>query len=153
MRDTLARLEAVRSARPSTSLVAQQAAYADAVLRAAAAAAQDERDEMQAYLTHAEPLAESLALGRAGAPWPLPLALVAGELWLEVDRFAESRNAFNRVDDGALEGRTSLGLGRALERLGDRGAACTAYGRAATATLSRQARDLIALATARLACP
>jgi hypothetical protein len=123
------------------------------VLRAAIAAAQDERDEMQLYLTHARTLAESLRLARDARPWPLPIELVEGELWLEVDRFAEAREAFARVGDPSLASRVALGAGHVLERLSDVPAACEAYRRAEAGALVPTATERARLAVARLKCP
>jgi hypothetical protein len=149
----LSRLDAVRATRAPTTLVAQQAAYADAVLRAAVDAAQDERDEMQVYLTHARTLASSLSLGGVEWPWPLPVDVVAGELWLEVDRFAEARDSFASVSSGLLADRAMAGLGHALERLGDTTGACAAYRRAAASALVDARRAQASEAASRLACP
>lgn len=151
-KDTLARLESVRTARPRSALLSQLAAYADAVIRAAVAAAQDERDEMQVYLAHARTLADSLALARTGSPWPLPLPIAEGELWLEVDRFAEARAALSAVDGGPFAGRAALGLARALERLGDASRACAAYRKASTAPLAPASTDRARAGMAQLAC-
>lgn len=152
MREVLERLAFVRGSRPPTSMLSQKAAYADAVLRAAVAAAQDERDEMQVYLTHARTVADSLRLAREGGPWPLPIDLAEGELWLEVDRFVEARDALGRVSEEPLVGRASLGLGQSLERLGESGGACVAYRRAAEASLGSAAAERARLAIARLKC-
>jgi pimeloyl-ACP methyl ester carboxylesterase len=150
--EILKRLAAARSARPTGSVLAQLAAYADAALRAAVAAAQDERDEMQLYLTYARTLAGALRLAQYGRPWPLPVELVEAELWLEVDRFAEAREAFARVGDAALADRVALGTGRVMERLEDTGAACTAYRRATDGALAPAAVERAKAALARLNC-
>jgi pimeloyl-ACP methyl ester carboxylesterase len=152
MRDVLARLDIVRGSRPPTALIGQLAAYADAVLRAAVAAAQDERDEMQLYLAHARSVAESLRLARLRA-WPLPIDLVDAELWLEVDRFVEARGAFVRVGPGPFAARAALGLGAALERLGDSAGACSAYSRAASGGLAPAASERAKSGLSRLDCP
>jgi pimeloyl-ACP methyl ester carboxylesterase len=153
MREVLALLNSVRASRPPTALLAQAAAYADAVLRASVAAAQDEREEMQLYLTHARSLAESLRLARVDRPWPLPIDLVDGELWLEVDRFAEARDAFLRAGDGPLAARAALGLGAALERLADVKGACSAFRRAAVGGLVTSAAERAEAGLTRLGCP
>jgi pimeloyl-ACP methyl ester carboxylesterase len=153
IRDILERIAALRAGRPSTALLAQLAAYAEAVLRAAVAAAQDERDEMQLFLTHAGTLAESLRLADYSRPWPLPLPLVEAELWLEVDRFNEARDAFARVSDAGLAARVGLGTGQVMERLADVPAACAAYGRAAAGALAPGPADRVRLALSRLNCP
>jgi hypothetical protein len=149
----LARIAVIHAGRPSTALLAQLAAYAEAVLRAAVAAAQDERDEMQLFITHARTLAESLTLAEYSRPWPLPLALVEAELWLEVDRFDEARDAYARISDPALAARVALGTGHVMERLDGRAAACDAYGRAAGGRLAPAATDRARLALGRLQCP
>ena len=68
--DILARIAAVPALLPKVALLSQSAMYTEAVLRAAVAAAQDERDEMQLYLTHARTLVESLRLGGSDQAWP-----------------------------------------------------------------------------------
>ena len=153
MRDVLARVDTVRASRPPTALLSQLAAYADAVLRAAVAAAQDERDEMQVYLAHARSVAESLRLAGVDLPWPLPIDLVDAELWLEVDRFVEAGDAFARVPDGPFTARAALGLGAARERLQDSHGACAAYRRAAAGSLAGAMAERARLAIDRLACP
>lgn len=152
MREVLARIGAVRQSRPPTALVSQLAGYADAVLRAAVAAAQDERDEMQVYLAHARSVADSLRLARAEPPWPLAIDLVDGELWLEVDRFTEAAAAFGRLSDGPLAARAALGLGAARERLDDSPGACAAYRRAAAGALAAPAAERARVALGRLKC-
>ena len=122
-------------------------------LYGAVAAAQDERDEMQLYLAHAASLAGSLRLARYGRPWPLPIELVEAELWLEVDRFAEARDAFARVGEASLAERVALGTGSVMERLDDGPAACTAYRRAAAGGLAPAAVERARLGLARLDCP
>jgi hypothetical protein len=133
-------------------VIAQQAAFADAMLRAAVAAAQDERDEMQVYLAHARPIAESLTLAGVERTWPLPQRLAEGELWAEVDRFAEARTALTAVSGGPYAGRAALALGRMLERTGEPAAACRAYRQAEAATLSDAAAARAREALARLSC-
>jgi hypothetical protein len=152
MRELLARIETVRASRPATALLSQHAAYTNAVLRAAVAASQDERDEMQVYLEHARTLAESLRLAQVGRPWPLPIELVAGELWLEVDRFSEARDTLARVPGDGLAARAAMGTGQALERLGEAAAACNAYRRAASGSLVPAAAERVQRAMSRLKC-
>ncbi len=118
---------------------ASHGAYATAVLRAAAAAAQDERDEMRVWLEHARDLATRMALTGDRARWPLPIDLVDGELWLRVDDFELAEASYAR----ALAERESAagwrGLARARDRRGNRAGACAAY---------RKARDAAGPATA-----
>jgi tetratricopeptide (TPR) repeat protein len=107
-----------------------EARYADAAIRAAVSAAQDERDEMSIFLTHARALdAELRVLGRP-ARWPLPIDELEGELWLEVDRYAEARAAYERATATTGSASSWLGLARVNQRLGDRDAACRAARRA-----------------------
>jgi pimeloyl-ACP methyl ester carboxylesterase len=148
----LKRLEALRTSGTPTSITVQLASYAEAILRAAVAAAQDERDEMQVYLAHARTLSVSLALGQQMRMWPLPIDEVDGELWLEVDRFAEARAAFERAGVAGGGARATLGLAQALERLKDVPAACAAYRRAEAMPRAEPAAQVIRDALTRLAC-
>ncbi len=106
-----------------------EAGYAQTAIRAAVAAAQDERPELELLLTHARDLAERLGARGRRARWPRPFNLLAGELWFEVDRYEEARAAYERAarsDPGAA---AVVGLARALARLGRGADACAAYGR------------------------
>ena len=70
---------------------AEIAAY---VLRAAADAAQDERDEMALFLVHATELERAqLDARQPGAPG-ISAHEAAGELWLRVRRYEDARRAF-----------------------------------------------------------
>ena len=62
--------------------------------------------------------------------WPLPIDEVEGELWFEVDRYVEARDAYERAVKGAASPNALVGLARAADKLGDRVAACSAYTRA-----------------------
>ncbi len=130
----------------------QLASYAEAVLRAAVAAAQDERDEMQVYLALGRDLATSLALGAQTRLWPLPFDEVEGELWLEVDRFTEARAAFERAAAAGRGARGTIGLALTADRLKDVPAACAAYLRADTMSVADGPRQTIRAAAARLSC-
>lgn len=112
------------------------ARYADAAIRAGLAAAQEERDELAVYLAHAGDLARQMELTGGVARWPLPIDELEGELWFEVDRFAEARDAFRRATVVFSGSRAWLGLARASDRLGDTAAACAAYRSAMTTRLS-----------------
>jgi len=123
------------------------AEFAEAVVRAAIAAAQDERPEMGLHLDHARDIAARLAEGGRRALWPRPYNLAAGELWLEVDRYEEARAAYDRAasfDNGAV---ALLGLGRALEALGRHSEACLALRKipATAGAIRQEARPLLAL--------
>ncbi len=126
-----------------------QVQYATTVIRAAVAAAQDERDEMGLYLMHADWLAGRLALVGERARWPLPPDLVAGELWFEVDRYADAQAAYTRA---SASGRSRLGLARAAERGADTATACRAYRDAGLLPLSDAARRQVDEGLRRLAC-
>ena len=87
------------------------------VLIAASAAAQSERDEMAAFLTHATAMESlQLAAGQPGAP-VLTALEVAGELWLQVHRFDDARAAFERAaQQVGTTPRIADGLARAAPR-------------------------------------
>jgi hypothetical protein len=103
------------------------ARYAEVAIRAAVSAAQEERDEMALFLTHAGDLSNTMALAGAPAQWPLPIDELAGELWLEVDRYTESRDAYLRATKLKPTANAWIGLARASDRLGDVVGACSAY--------------------------
>jgi tetratricopeptide (TPR) repeat protein len=124
LRALAARTTSVDGARRSLALQ-----YADAAVRAAIAAAQDERDDMKVFLSHARGLDRQLAGLGAPASSPLPIDELEGELWLEVDRFVEARDAYLRAVALHNGAGAWLGLARATDRLGDRLAACDAYRR------------------------
>lgn len=107
---------------PNTS-----ARYAEMAIRAAVSAAQEERDEMGLLLVHARDLSKQMALAGAAAQFPLPIDELEGELWLEVDRFTEARDAYRRAVESRPTPNAWIGLARASDRLGDRVAACAAY--------------------------
>lgn len=118
------------------ALPGMPARYADVAIRAAVSAAQEEREEMEVFLAHARDLSDTMALAGAPAQWPLPIDELAGELWFEVDRFTEARDAFQRATKIKPTANAWVGLARASDRLGDVVGACTAYGQAnATAGL------------------
>lgn len=124
------RAEAARGTTPRDALRALEMKYADATIRAAIDAAQDERDEMTVYLVHATDLSQQLELLGGAARWPLPIDEVAGELWFEVDRYADSRDAYARAAETSNSPRAWMGLARAHAKLGDAPSACAAYRRA-----------------------
>lgn len=108
------------------------ARYADVAIRAAVSAAQDERDEMEVFLAHARDLSDTMALAGAPAQWPLPIDEMAGELWLEVDRYTEARDAYARATRIKPTANAWVGLARASDRLGDLIGACAAYTQASS---------------------
>ena len=108
------------------------ARYAEIAIRAAVSAAQEERDELGLLLAHARDLSNQMGVG-AGTPaeWPLPIDELEGELWFEVDRFTESREAFERATKQNPTPNAWIGLARVSDRLGDTVTACRAYATAA----------------------
>jgi hypothetical protein len=109
------------------------ARYAETAIRAAVSAAQEERDELGLLLAHARDLSDQMELVGSPAQWPLPIDELEGELWLEVDRFAEARAAYERASRSHPTPNAWIGLARASDRLGDVVAACRAYTTAASA--------------------
>ncbi len=107
-----------------------QSEYARAAITAAIAASQDERPEMLVYLVHARSLSDRLQLVGEEAEWPMPIDEIEGELWLEVDRYAEARAAYQRAIERSPHPSAWIGLARANHELGNSPAACEAYARA-----------------------
>ena len=105
------------------------ARYAEVAIRAAVSAAQDERDEMQLFLDHLRDLSRQMELAGAPAEFPVPFDELEGELWLEVDRYTEARDAYTRAVEKKPSPNALVGLARANDRLGDLIAACAAYTR------------------------
>jgi hypothetical protein len=104
------------------------AAIARAVLQAARAAAQSERDEMALFLEHAVEL-ERLQQA-AGEPGLAIITAheVAGDLWLQVHRYEDARRAYVlAAGQVGATARVALGLARAAAQLDDLPAACGAY--------------------------
>jgi tetratricopeptide (TPR) repeat protein len=108
------------------------ARYAETAIRAAVSAAQEEREEMALLLQHARGLSDQMAIGATPPQWPLPIDELEGELWFEVDRFAEARDAFAKATSLKPTPNAWIGLARANDRLGDTAAACRAYKTAAS---------------------
>jgi len=108
------------------------ARYADAAIRAAVSAAQEEREEMAVFLAHARDLSDTMALAGAPAQWPLPVDEMEGELRLEVDQYAEARDAYQRATKLKPTANAWIGLARASDRLGDLVGACAAYTQASS---------------------
>lgn len=98
------------------------------ILQAAAAAAQSERDEMSLYLDAVARMeALQRAAGQRGAP-VLGSLEVAGDLWLQVHRYAEARRAYTAAaEHGGTTLRILAGLARTAARLSARDEACGEY--------------------------
>ena len=110
VRDAIAALE--RLARGAHG-PAEIAAY---VLRAAADAAQDEREEMALFLAHAIELERvQLEARQPGAP-AITAHEAAGDLWLRVRRYEDARRAFEHAR--SVVGTTPL-IERGLSRVND----------------------------------
>ncbi len=103
------------------------ARYAEIAIRAAVSAAQEEREELAVFLAHGRDLSDTMALVGGPAQWPLPIDELEGELWLEVDRYTEARDAFRRATKLKPTANAWIGLARASDRLGDVVGACAAY--------------------------
>ena len=103
------------------------ARYAEIAIRAAVSAAQEERDELALLLAHARDLSNQMQLIGSPAQWPLPIDELEGELWLEVDRFTDAREAYERATKLHPTPNAWIGLARASDRLGDVVTACRAY--------------------------
>jgi hypothetical protein len=101
---------------------------AQAILEAAAAAAQSEREELALRLDHALRLEMQLrAAGVPGAPI-ISAHEAAGDLWLRVHRFEDARRAYvSAAGEVGLTSRVHLGLARSAARLEDVNAACAEY--------------------------
>jgi tetratricopeptide (TPR) repeat protein len=122
-----------------------QVQYAVTTIRAAMAAAQDERPEMELLLDHAGDLVQRLEQRSARAVWPRTYNLVAGELWFEVDRYEDARVAYTRAVQADASAAALVGLARAEARLGLVEQSCATYKRAkgvAPALRALAARDL-----------
>jgi hypothetical protein len=129
------RVMAARTPSVEGARLALKLQYADAAARAAIAAAQDERDEMNVFLGHARSLDRQLSGIGGAASSPLPIDELEGELWLEVDRYDVAHEAYLRAIANGGGARAWLGLARANDRLGSTLAACDAYRRASTGAL------------------
>lgn len=108
------------------------ARYAEIAIRAAVSAAQEEREELRVLLAHARDLSNQMALIGVPAQFPLPIDELEGELWLEVDRFTDARDAYERASKSHPTPNAWIGLARASDRLGDVVTACRAYTTAAS---------------------
>ena len=129
------RLVAARTPTVEGARMALALRYADAAVRAAISAAQDERDEMTIFIGYARSIDAQLTGLGAAAGWPLPIDELEGELWFEVDRFNEAHDAYLRAIAKAGSPHAWIGLARSNDRLGNTLAACDAYRRASIGAL------------------
>jgi tetratricopeptide (TPR) repeat protein len=118
------------SSAPQRDARALQVEYASTTIRAAVAAAQDERPEMELLLGHARDLVQRLQQRSVRALWPRPFNVIAGELWFEVDRYDDARLAYERAVQSDASAAALVGLARAQARLGRAEQACATYKRA-----------------------
>lgn len=117
--------------------------YSRSLIAAAMAAAQDEREEMRVHLEQARWAHALIPNASSATGWPLPIDEAEGELWLEVDRFADAAAAYRRA---AVAGRARAhaGLARSAAALGDTQTACESYRQwlmASTAGSAEQRQD------------
>jgi tetratricopeptide (TPR) repeat protein len=124
--------------------------YAAALVHAAAAAAQHEREELRVWLEHAEGLGRRLTAGQR--PWPLPFDVAEGELWITVEDYDLAQAAFERALAAAPTPVAMRGLARARARRGDVASACAPFARALDlvpdrpdGTVAREARAFLRL--------
>ncbi len=105
-----------------------QGEYAHALIAAAMAASQNENAEMDLHLTHAHALSDRLETSAYPAVWPVGIDEAEGELFLEVDRYADALAAFQRaVRQPNAHSTVWLGLARSAARVNDTAVACDAY--------------------------
>ena len=98
------------------------------VLRAAAAAAQSERDELALMIDYAVQLEDrNLTATLPGLPM-ITAHEAAGDLWLQVYRYDDARRAYARAAERVgVTPRVTLGLARLAARLDALATACTQY--------------------------
>jgi tetratricopeptide (TPR) repeat protein len=99
-----------------------------ALVLAAIAAAQEERDVLALALVQARDLDRRLI--SVGHPLPASFSVprLAGDLWLQVHRYEDARLAYrDAAQNDSRCARAWLGLARALARLGERAASAESY--------------------------
>ena len=98
------------------------------VLRAAMAAAQSERDELSLLIEHAVDLEARRRAANLSAAPIITAHEAAGDLWLQVHRYQDARDAYLRARErmGSTR-RVLLGLARTAVRLSDPATACDQY--------------------------
>ena len=125
--DTLADVTAAITTLDQLGPGVSAAGYAAALLHAATAAAQDERDELRLWLDQARDVSRRIALAEPAPRWPLPIDRAEGELWMRVDDFELAERAFTTALRLEATAAAFRGLARARDRRGQRGPACAAY--------------------------
>jgi hypothetical protein len=122
VRQAIGWLEIVANGRPGPAEIARL------MLRAAAAAAQSEREEMRLYLESATRMeAIQDAAGLPGAPF-IPAVETAGDLWLQVHRYDEARKAYDEATARLGSSmRILAGQAQAARGARDVPAACAAF--------------------------
>lgn len=120
-------------------------------VRAAVAAAQEERDEMAVILARARSVDDLLVQAGLGADPVVALPELEGDLWLQVSRFRDAVEAYRLAvtQPGSKRPRAWLGLARAHARLGAE-ADARAAAREAAALWRRADADLPELAELRI---
>ena len=106
----------------------RQAELAQAVLSAAAAAAQSERSDMSLLLEHATALERGLVRDGEKALWGVTAHEATGDLWLQVHRFEAAATAYTSAAEliGSTP-RITLGLARVAVQRKQPEPACRAY--------------------------
>lgn len=98
------------------------------VLRAAAAAAQSERDELALMIDYAVQLEDRILTAKLPGLPMITAHEAAGDLWLQVHRYDEARRAYARAAERVgITPRITLGLARVAVRLDARSTACSQY--------------------------
>lgn len=143
--DSLADVRAAIAVLGEPGAAASPSSYASAVLHAATAAAQDERDEMQVWLEHARAVASRLALAGEPPRWPMSIDLVDGELWSSVDDHELAEASYTRALAAGDSAAAWRGVARARDRRGNRAGACEAYRRARDIVVSVYPEGLVAV--------
>jgi tetratricopeptide (TPR) repeat protein len=99
-----------------------------AIVLAAIAAAQEERDLLALMLAQAQDLDQVLREAGRPAPASFQVGRLAGDLWLQVDRYADARTAFlAAANREPRDARAWLGLARTEAKLSNADASAEAY--------------------------
>lgn len=122
--------EAVAILKAESRATSDTAIIAAFVLQAAAAAAQSERDDLSLMIEHAVQLeGNRMSAGLPGLP-VVTAHEVAGDLWLQVHRYDDARQAYERARNKVgYTPPVTIGLARVAVRLDAVAAACAQYRR------------------------